>query len=95
MVAEGRGGVDAPEGVGCAAAGQDFTQSDRWGGLMHFCRLASTDGVRKTTSKCIGFDQWTRMAPLKGNGVLVRGLAWAQQAMRSGRDEAPRREMAR
>lgn len=41
--AEEGGGSDAPEGVGCAGVGQDFTQPGRWGELMHFCRLHAVD----------------------------------------------------
>lgn len=41
MRAGERGGVDAPEGVGCAVVGQDFTQPGKWGGLMHFCQATN------------------------------------------------------
>lgn len=42
----GEEGWTRRRGVGCAVVGQGFTQSDWWGGLMHFCRLEGRCRVR-------------------------------------------------
>lgn len=47
IVGEGGREADAPEGVGCAAVGQDFTQSGRWGRLMHFRWLHGGEKLEK------------------------------------------------
>lgn len=52
IVAEGGGGADAPEG-GWDALRRDriFTQSGKWGRLMHFCWLHRGDNVSKWYEK--------------------------------------------
>lgn len=69
--------MDAPEGVGCAAVGQGFTQSDRWGELMHFCSLEGGCRVRTRHSDAqTSVDGYLGSRRGARGGVVGRGLEW-------------------
>lgn len=61
-MAEGEGGADAPEGGGMRCGGTGFTQSGRWGRLMHFCWLNGGEMLAHGVNK---FKKDARMCPCK------------------------------